>query len=114
VQELSTYGITVFVLYGCDIPDDYGKDVGDGFDKLVEKLHNDLGNSIKFIEEVDVTIKGVDTETGKITNTAIREDISSFGDLGDNQIYYISTDLDASRVTQQLSESAVVKYVLEA
>jgi hypothetical protein len=113
VQECYGYGITVFTLYGCDLPDDISDNYNDGFDNLVEKLNNDLGGSVKFLEEVDVEIVGKDSESGKTTNTAIKNDIKSFDKISNNQVYYISTKLDESRVLSQLNKYDVARSIVE-
>lgn len=112
IRELNTYGINVFILTGCDMPDDISDKYSASFDKLSERLTAELGDGIKFIEEVDATIKGKDAETGKVTNSAIKKEIGKLKKLSRNQVYYISTKIDDSRIISQLSNSNATSYII--
>lgn len=112
VQECYNYGINVFVLYGCDLPEDISSSYNDGFDTLCEKLQKDLGNSIKFFEEVDVQVNGKDKDSNKITNSAIKKDIEQFSKINKNQIYYITSKADKDKVTSQLAKSGIGCYIM--
>jgi hypothetical protein len=113
IQECYGYGITVFTLYGCDLPEDISSDYNDGFDAIAQKLNDDLGGTVKLLEEVDVEILGKDSETGKTTNTAIKNDIKAFDKIENNQVYYISTKLDESKVLSQLNKYDVTRSIIE-
>lgn len=112
IRELNTFGVTIFVLSDCDLPDELGDQYKDGFKALSTKLTNDLGTGVKFIEQVDVEVTGVDPADGKITNKMIKKEISDFPKLGDNQIYCVTTKLDNHRVEQLLKESNVSSYFI--
>ncbi len=112
IRELNTYGVTVFVLTECDLPDDIDGNFNDGFGYLSKSLTNDLGDGIKFIEEVNVDITGVNPNNGKITNSAINKEIQRFDKIKDNQIYYISTKLDSNRVNERLAEANAQSYII--
>lgn len=113
ISELNGYGVTVFILYGCDLPEEMSEKYSDGFDNLAKRLDNDFNSSIKILEEVDVSIDGKDPETGKVTNTAIRKEINDFEKINNNQILYVSTKADAKRVKTQLNRNDFNCYVIE-
>lgn len=112
IQECYNYGITVFVLYGCDLPESISGSYNDGFDALCIKLQKDLGNSIKFFEEVDVQISGKDPSSNKITNSAIKKEIEQFTKINKNQIYYITTKADRNKITSQLIKNSINCYII--
>lgn len=112
IRELNTYGVAVFVLCDCDLPKDISDNYNDGFDAISKKLTSELGTGIKFIEQVDVSITGVDPSNGKITNKRIKKEISNFKKLGDSQIYNVTSKLDNKRVEQMLNESNVSSYII--
>lgn len=112
MKELNAYGVSVFVLTGYDLPDDISDKFDDGFDAISKKLAEDLGNEVKILKEIDVSINGTDFDSGKVTNSAIRKEIQAFDKLGDDQIYYISTKLDNLRVSQQLADSNISNYII--
>lgn len=112
MKELKAYGVSVFVLTEYDLPEEISSRYNDGFDDLSSKLSNDLGNEIKILKEIDVSINGTDLESGKVTNSAIKKEIQAFDKLLDNQIYYISTKLDNTRVSQQLADNNITNYII--
>ncbi len=112
VRELKGYGVQVFVLYGYDLPDDISDKYNDGFKKLSKKLQKDLGGEVKLLKEVDVTVTGKDAESGNITNSAIDKEIKAFDEINDNQIYYVSTSLDTSRVYSHLTNAGAERFII--
>lgn len=112
VRELKGYGVQVFVLYGCDLPSDVSDKYNDGFKYISKKLQKDLGGDVKLLKEVDVTITGMDAESGNITNSAIDKEIENFDKLGKNQIYYVSSKLDSARVYEHLASSGTERFAL--
>lgn len=112
VKELNSYGVTVFILGGCDLPDELGNTYGDGFDVLAKKLNSDFDGRIKFLEQVEVNIGGKDKKTGKTTNSAIKADIEKFDKIKDNQIYVIKTKVDEKKITTQLEKKKITSYVI--
>lgn len=112
VRELKGYGVQVFVLYGCDLPSDISDKYNDGFKKLAKKLQSDLGGDVKLLKEVDVKVTGRDAESGNITNSAIDKEIKNFDKLSDNQIYYISTSLDTTRVYNHVANAGVERFII--
>lgn len=113
IQECYGYGITVFVLYGCDLPEDIAEGYNDGFDALSDKLIRDLDGSVRLLEAVDVEISGKDAESGKTTNAAIKKDIKAFDEINDNQVYYVSTKIDESKVLDQLDKSNITRFIID-
>lgn len=112
VRELKGYGVQVFVLYGCDLPSDISDKYNDGFKKLAKRLQSDLGGDVKLLKEVDVKVTGRDAESGNITNSAIDKEIKNFDKLSDNQIYYISTSLDTTRVYNHVANAGVERFII--
>lgn len=112
IRELNTYGVSVFVLTDCDLPNDISDKYEDGFDKISQRLTNELGDGIKFVEAVDASIRGIDLESGKTTNSAIQKDISKFEKTNKNQIYYVSTKLDDTRVMTQMNNANIASYII--
>jgi hypothetical protein len=113
VQECYSYGITVFTLYGCDLPEEISDGYDDGFETISNKLNTDLDGAVKFLEEVDVEINGKDSQSGKTTNSAIKNEIKNFDKIDDSQVYYVSTRLDESRVLEQLNKNNISRFIIE-
>lgn len=112
MKELQAYGVSVFVLTGYDLPEDISSRYNDGFATLSKRLGDELGKEIKILQEIDVTIDGTDLDSGKITNSKIKKEIQELPKLKDDQIYYISTKLDNSRVSQQLADNNIINYII--
>lgn len=112
VQELNNYGVTVFILYGCNLPDEIGDEYKDGFDQLVSRLTTELGTQIKFIEEVEVSVNGTDSATGEVNEEVIAKEIANFEPINNNQIYKINTKLDSQILIPQLTENGVDSFVI--
>lgn len=116
VRELYDFGVRVFVLYGCDLPSTLSG-FNDGFDSLAKRLSEEMGGDIKLIEETPrVKISGIETtEDGeeKISNTAILQEIQQFAPLKENQVYYISSEIDKARLIELLNQSGVNSFILE-
>lgn len=112
VRELYGYGVRVFVLYGYDLPEGISQSYEDGFDTISNKLSKELNSDIKILKEVDVSINGIDAETGKIKNSAIEKEAQNLEQLENNQIYYISTGIDDSRVVAPLVNNGVGRFII--
>lgn len=112
IQELNNYGVTVFILYGCDLPEEIGDEYKDGYDHLVSRLENELGTQIKFISEVEVSFDGTDYATGEVTPEAVAEDIADFPPINENQIYKVNTKLDSQSTAQYLTANGVNSFVI--
>lgn len=112
VRELYTFGVKVFVFYDYDLPEEISSLYNDGFDSLSTRLSKELNNDVKIMKEVDVSIKGVDAETGKIKNSAISKEIKKLDKLENNQVFYISTSIDDARVSDQLVSNSVGRFII--
>lgn len=111
VKELYRFGVRVFLLYDCNLPA-MDEKYNDGFEYISNKLLEEMNYDIKVLEEADVSIRGRDLESGRITNSAIKKDIKAFKKIRSNQVYYVSTELAASRVYSQLTENGVENFVI--
>lgn len=106
INEIHAYGVNVFILDGCTV----GKT--DYFETVTAKLNSDLGEDIRFLEAVNVTVKGYDAESGNINSDGVKKDISEFPKLKENQIYVIHSDLDESKYSSVLSKRKISTYVI--
>lgn len=107
VNELHSYGITVFVLDGYTVKEK------DYFNTVSKKLNADLGEDIKFLKAVNVRITGYDAESGDINGDGIRNDISKFPKLEENQIYIIKSGLKENRYSSILSKRKISTYIID-
>ena len=112
VQELVSMGVEVFVLTDCDLPEEVSKKYNGGFEALAKKLYRDIDGNIKLLEEIGVTVKGVDPNTGQTTNSAIRKEIGEFEKIDKNKAYAISSEIDSKRLVSQLEKSSVTNYII--
>lgn len=112
IQELNNYGVTVFILYGCDLPDEIRDEYKDGYSQLVSRLENELGTQIKFIQEIEVNFDGTDYSTGEVTADAVNQDIANFPSINENQIYKVNTKLDSQSTAQYLTAGGVNSFVI--
>lgn len=112
IGELKNFGISVFLLTDCDLPKEISKNYNDGFETLSSRLSNDLGSDIKLIKEVDVTVDGIEAESGNVNTAGIKNNIAKFPKLKSNQAYYINVKVDTKQVREQLSKSGLKAYVI--
>jgi hypothetical protein len=106
VDEARGDGISVFLLDNCTLPDEISADYSDGFDALSKKLYNDFGDSVKFIEAVDITIES--TKDSQISKE-IDEKLSQ--GLGEYQAYYITSN-EPERVKKILDSKEITSYII--
>lgn len=59
IEEVSGYGVKVFVLTDCDLPEKVKTGYNDGFDALSQRLYKDLGDSVKLVKGAGVSISAV-------------------------------------------------------
>lgn len=112
IRELNDYGIQVFVLYDCDLPESISKNYDDGFKYIAKKLNAEFNGKIKILEEVNVSVRGYDAESGNITDSAIENNIKEFNKINRNQIYNISTELDKARVYEKLVSLGIERFII--
>ena len=111
ITELSSMGITVFVLCDTELPEEISSGYADGFNTLSAKLYRDIGTGIKLLEEVDVSINGRD-ENGKVSSSAIKKEIDEFEKIDKNKTYVIYSKTDIKRLVEQLSKSNITSYII--
>lgn len=80
IEEVKGMGVTVFVLDGCDLPDELGDSYNDGFKPISDKLYKDFGSEIKLLESISISInsdnaKAIREEWKEKTEGIEREDI---------------------------------------
>lgn len=107
ITECYGYGVTVFVLNSCDLPDDISEKYDDGFNALAKKLNKDFNGKVKFLEEVDLSI------SPKESKKNIANEIKKAKGIKKNQILYVSTKNNISYVTEQLNKNGIIRYVIE-
>ncbi len=112
VTELYEYGVTVFVLTGCELPDDAGSVSNNGFKTLSTKLSVSLQGEVKFIEEVDVRIDGIDTKSGKVKNSIIKKQLNNLDILDRNKVYYISSEIDDKQLLNRIKDSRITSFII--
>ena len=112
IQELASMGVRVFVLNDTELPEDIAKDFGGGFDALSKRLYNDIDEDIKLLEEVDVEISGKDKETGKVTKTALKNEIKALEKLDKSKVYCIFSEADKKQLTAQLERSSLTSFII--
>ena len=112
ISELVSMGINVFVLSECDLPEDISDKYNDGFEALSKKLYADIGSNIKLLEEVDVELKGVDPNTGKVTNSAIKKETENFPKTDKNKTYCVISELENEKLLNSLEKNNITNYII--
>lgn len=113
IRELSDIGVKVFILYGCDLPESISSNYNDGFDALAKRLNEEFDGGVKLIQESSVKIDGVDTESEKVTDNKIIEEIKAFSPLDENKIYAVYSSVEHKRLYELLTENGVENFILE-
>ena len=103
ITELNSYGVTVFILDNCDLPDDISKKYGDGYDALAKKLYRDIDANVKLLEAVNVHISAKNA----------KEKISKLKKPDSNQAYVIKTTLDDEKIIKALQKQEVTAFVID-
>lgn len=106
ISECYSYGITVFVLYGCNLPDEISNNYNDGFNALAKKLNNDLEGNVRLFQAVSIDINGK-------SNPEIKKEIKELKKINSNQVYYIKTEASNKKVAAQLSKYNIQRYIIE-
>jgi hypothetical protein len=112
VNELSSMGVSVFVLCDTELPEDISESYNDGFEPLAKRLYSDIGSNIKLLEAVEVSLKGKDEKDGKITNAAIKKEIGEFEKIDKNKTYLITSSIESKRLIEQLAKNNVSSYII--
>lgn len=113
IRELNDMGVQVFILYGCDLPESISSNYNDGFDALKQKLDKEFDGKIKLVQESVVNIKGVDSESDKVTDAKLTEEIKALPALDDNKIYAVNSSVEHKHLYELLTENGVDNFILE-
>lgn len=126
ITECYDSGITVFVLYGCDLPEEISDSYNDGFQALASKLNVDLENNVRLYEAVDIEINksnqedyqsaeevsDYDNENEESTSSADSY-LAEIEKPSVNQVYYIKSEIDRNETITALADSGITSYILE-
>ena len=112
VTELSNYGVSVFILGGCELPKAVSKDRADGFEIISKRLENDLKN-VKLLEEVDVKVTGYEPESGNVNAAGIKYNISKFPKLKKNQAYFITVTTDVKKTKTLIERAGINTFTID-
>ena len=103
ITELNSYGVTVFILDDCDLPEDISEKYGDGYEALAGKLYRDVDANIKLLEAVNVSIPAK-SASEKIKKLKMPEA---------NQAYVIKTTLDGKKIIPALQKRSITAFVID-
>jgi len=106
VEEVRGMGVTVFILDNCTLPEEISAQYSDGFDILCNKLYNDFGESVKFIEAVNVNITSDTAE-----NISKQADEMLARKPGSSKTFYI-TAKSKNKVKQILDDREIKSYII--
>ena len=98
IQELGSYGVEVFVLTDCSLPEEISEGYGDGFETLRAKLTRDLGSDYKIVNGVEIEINS--------------ENLGKIEPLPEGSAYVISTALDKKTVSDSLIQSGISSFTV--
>ena len=104
VAELNSYGVTVFVLDSCNLPDEISKKYDDGFDVIAKRLYGKIDANVKFLEAVNVTVSK--------DNQA--NDLKAIKKLKGNKVYVIKTDLSSSKLRKLMQKKSITTYIIDS
>lgn len=102
ITELGTYGVTVFVLDNCDLPDEISKKYNDGFEAIAKRLYGDVDANVKFLEAVNV----------KILKETEANDLKALKKLDRHKVYVVNTDLKSDRVRKAMQKKSLTTYII--
>lgn len=103
IVELNSYGVTVFVLSDCDLPEDISGKYGDGFEALSKKLYSDIDANIKLLEATPV----------RVNPKTADKDIAKLKELDKNHVYIVKTTLDGKKIISKLSKKNITTFVVK-
>ncbi len=103
IVELNTFGVTVFVLDNCNLPEKISKKYGDGYEKLAKKLYSDIDSNIKLLEAVNV----------KVSKDTQINDLKALKRLGNSKAYIIKTDLNGKAIVSALQKKGIASFVIK-
>lgn len=106
IEEVKAMGVTVFVLEGCDLPDELGDGYRDGFKPLANRLYSDFGNEIKLIESISVSINSDNTK-------AIQEEWKEKTDgIDSRNIIFSVSAKNKNKVKKFLDNQDGISYII--
>lgn len=108
VEELKSMGVSVFVLDNCDLPSEIAEGKNDGFEALSNRLTDDLGDDIKLLKGVSVTID-FDSENQSKAEKEIDEKIVS---VNDGDVLFYITSGDNKAVKSLLDGRENINYII--
>lgn len=114
ITECYENGITVFVLYGCDLPEEISESYNDGFDYLANKLNNEFDGKIRLYEAVETEL----SENEVINTSSYSEEYKNstkinLENLNSNQVYYIKSQSNKEDTVAYLEKIGINAYILE-
>lgn len=108
VEEAAGLGVSVFILDGTELPEEISGQYQDGFDVLVNRLTADLGQDIRYLKPISVSLSAKET---KSIEKEVIEKMSR--QPGKNEIYSVTcTESNRQAVKQILDEGGYTCYVL--
>lgn len=112
ITECYENGVTVFVLYGCDLPEEISDNYNDGFEYLANKLNTEFDGKIRLYEAVEVELTEKDINRD---NSAEKENNSNLKleKLNSNQVYCFKTEADREDTVKYLEKNGINAYILE-
>ena len=103
IVELNSYGVTVFVLSGCDLPEDISGKYGDGFQTLSKKLYADIDANIKLLEAVEVSVNP----------KSLQKDVAAMKKADKHHAYVVKTTVEDKKLIAALLKKNITTFVIE-
>ena len=100
IEEVRGFGISVFVLDNCDLPDELGDSYNDGFETLSQMLYNDFGNDIRLLQSVSVSVSGDDENAIRSEWTEKTADVT-----GSDIIFNVTATQENARLVKDFLDS---------
>lgn len=108
ISEASEMGITIFILDGCELPQEISEDYNDGFDYIAKRLYQDIGTQIKLLnaERVHISRDLIESED------AAEEIINKFKSDEQDKVYFVSASAEKEIIKEKLEECGISNYIL--
>ncbi|MBQ9517747.1 MAG: hypothetical protein IJR60_06680 [Eubacterium sp.] len=103
ITELNTYGVTVFVLDSCTLPEEISGKYNDGFEAIAKRLYSDIEGNVKFLEAVDVNV----LEASQADN------YKALKKLNRHKVYVVNTDLNSTKVRKALQKKSITTFIIK-
>lgn len=106
IEEAKGMGITIFVLDNCTLPKELSGKYSDGFKALSDKLYKDLGDEIKLLEGISVSIHSEKSEE-------IEKDLKkALNNHGNKNIIFSIKAKNKNKVKNLLDNQNGVNYII--